>query len=163
MCVEFNDPMPIYIAVHDTTREIHWRIVWAIAGPLRDPNRRHGERLEGYHVMEIFVPNEDNATGQYAFRRHFRQRDYGSAQHWAFMHVGTLDRPSRRTLVDYCSEQDPTHVGNNAGSNCITCVVNTIRAMCITPDQINARGPDGQQAEQAIRDAYNYRTTRRRN
>lgn len=88
--------------------------------------------IEGWHVMEIFVPNEDNPTGQYLFRRHFRPKGYRSEAGWVTMPIGKLDKTTRATLVEFCSNQDPTHVGNNQNSNCITCVVQSIRAMCIS-------------------------------
>ncbi len=88
--------------------------------------------IEGRHVMEIFVPQEDNPTGQYLFRKHFRPKGYRSEAGWVTMPIGKLDKTTRATLVEYCSDQDPTHVGNDQNSNCITCVVDSIRAMCIS-------------------------------
>ncbi|OJT11354.1 hypothetical protein TRAPUB_12154 [Trametes pubescens] len=111
---------------------MHWRIVWDMAQKLPATATARASNIEGRHVMEIFVPQEDNPTGQYLFRRHFRPKGYRSEAGWVTMPIGKLDKTTRATLVEYCSDQDPTHVGNDQNSNCITCVVDSIRAMCIS-------------------------------
>lgn len=92
---------------------MHWRIVWNMTRAIPATATARASSIEGRHVMEIFVPQEDNPTGQYLFRRHFRPQGYRSEAGWVTMPIGKLDKTTRATLVEYCSDQDPTHVGND--------------------------------------------------
>lgn len=103
------------------------------------PTEANPNGSEGWHVLEIFVARDNNPTGEYVFLRHFRHLQHGSARNWAPFLVGELDRESRESLAAYCSDQDPTRVGSSQGSNCITCVVNSIRALYITNDEHERR------------------------